>query len=256
MDRRGRRPAGRTRPNTPTDRRRPAGAAVGQRAGGHRPRRPSRGHPAAPPAPVGPGQSTRCWAPPFHEWVQRYYRADRLFDLEDLPGAADGAPVDPDQLDALQAAFTASAWSGRTPVDQEVPFELALGNTVVRGRIDAVFAEPGEPDGFTVVDWKTGAPPSDEEALRHNAIQLAVYRIAWAGLVGCDPERVRGAFHYVRTGTTVYPDALPGAEELAALIGRADTTGATDEANSVTSAATPAAPRGSSGAASAGAPAR
>ena len=195
----------------------------------------------------------------FHEWVQRHYRADRLFDLEDLPGAADGAPVDPDQLAALQAAFTASAWSGRTPVDQEVPFELALGNTVVRGRIDAVFAEPHQPDdagGFTVVDWKTGAPPSDEEALRHNAIQLAVYRIAWAGLVGCDPERVRGAFHYVRTGTTVYPGALPGAEELAALIGRADTTGATDEANSVTSAATPAAPRGSSGAASAGAPAR
>ena len=35
-----------------------------------------------------------------------------------------------------------------------MPFEMAIVDTVVRGRIDAVFANP---DGtFTVVGWKTG----------------------------------------------------------------------------------------------------
>jgi DNA helicase-2/ATP-dependent DNA helicase PcrA len=54
--------------------------------------------------------------------------------------------------------------------------------------------------------------------MRHAAIQLAAYRLAWAGLHGCAPESVRAAFHYVRTGVTVTPEELPDAEELAELL--------------------------------------
>jgi len=152
----------------------------------------------------------------FHDWVQRFYGAERLFDLDDLPGAGDPQTADPDQLDALQEAFRASAWALRTPVAVEVPFEMELAGTVVRGRIDAVF---GEPDGgVTVVDWKTGEPPGTAEARRHAAVQLGVYRLAWAGLSGCEASQVRAAFHYVRSGRTVTPNALPGAEDLAALL--------------------------------------
>ena len=152
----------------------------------------------------------------FHDWVQRFYGAERLFDLDDLPGAGDPQTTDAAQLDALRAAFNASAWAARTPLDVEVPFELALGDTVVRGRIDAVF---GDPDGgVTVVDWKTGEPPVDDEALRHAAVQLAVYRLAWAGLAACPVAQVRAAFHYVRSGRTVMPESLYGAEELAVLL--------------------------------------
>jgi DNA helicase II / ATP-dependent DNA helicase PcrA len=154
----------------------------------------------------------------FHDWVQRFYGAERLFDLDELPGAADGdaAAVDAEGLAALQEAFTASAWAARTPVDVEVPFEMAIGDTVVRGRIDAVFADPD--GGVTVVDWKTGEPPKDPESKRHAAVQLAVYRLAWAALQGCDASSVRAAFHYVRAGRTVVPDALPGPDELAGLV--------------------------------------
>ena len=100
----------------------------------------------------------------FHEWVQRFYGAERLFDLGDLPGAADTdtAQRDAEELATLQAAFLASPWAARTPVDVEVPFEMAIGDTVVRGRIDAVFADPD--GGATVVDWKTGEPPHGPEA--------------------------------------------------------------------------------------------
>ncbi|MFN0142150.1 MAG: ATP-dependent helicase [Mycobacterium sp.] len=152
----------------------------------------------------------------FHDWVQRLFCADRLFDLDDLPGAGDPQTADAEELTALQEAFTASAWAARTPVDVEVGFELALGDTVVRGRIDAVFADPD--GGVTVVDWKTGEPPADDAARRHAAVQLAVYRLAWAGLTGRPESEVRAAFHYVRSGRTVTPDTLPGAEELGALL--------------------------------------
>ncbi|MEB3032158.1 ATP-dependent helicase [[Mycobacterium] nativiensis] len=156
----------------------------------------------------------------FHEWVQRLYGAERLFELDDLPGAADAdtARADAQELAALQDAFLDSPWAARTPTAVEVPFEMAVGQTVVRGRIDAVFAEPD--GGVTVVDWKTGAAPDGPEARRHATVQLGVYRLAWSALTGCPPSQVRAAFHYVRSGTTVVPDELPDLTVLAALLSR------------------------------------
>ena len=93
---------------------------------------------------------------------------------------------------------------------------MVIAGRVVRGRIDAVFAD-GD-GGVTVVDWKTGEPPSTPEELQRNAVQLAVYRLAWAQLQGCPVESVRAAFHYVRSGRTVSPDVLLTADEVAALL--------------------------------------
>jgi DNA helicase-2/ATP-dependent DNA helicase PcrA len=154
----------------------------------------------------------------FHDWVQRFYGCEQLFDLADLPGAADidTAQCDAEELAALQAAFLESPWAARTPVAVEVPFEMAIGNTVVRGRIDAVFADAD--GGATLVDWKTGQPPDGPEASRQAAVQLGIYRLAWAALHGCPESLVRTAFHYVRTGATVIPNALPEPDELAALL--------------------------------------
>ncbi len=152
----------------------------------------------------------------FHAWVQKFYGAEWLFDLGDLPGAADSDVGDTRELAALQVAFTGSPWAARTPVAIEVPFEMPIGDTVVRGRIDAVFPDPD--GGVTIVDWKTGQPPRGREAMRQAAVQLAVYRLAWAALSGCTESSVRTAFHYVRTGATVVPDELPDSAELAGLL--------------------------------------
>jgi DNA helicase-2/ATP-dependent DNA helicase PcrA len=152
----------------------------------------------------------------FHEWVQRFYHADRLFDLDDLPGAVDHDVAAREELVELQSAFALSPWAARTPIDVEVPFDMVVGGRVVRGRIDAVFAD--EDGGATVVDWKTGDPPATPEAKQHAAVQLAAYRLAWAQLQGCPVTSVRAAFHYVRTGQTVRPDVLPDAGGLAALL--------------------------------------
>jgi DNA helicase-2/ATP-dependent DNA helicase PcrA len=159
----------------------------------------------------------------FHSWVQQFYGTEWLFDLNDLPGAVDSDVGDTRELAALQEAFAGSRWAARTPLAVEVPFEMPFGDTVVRGRIDAVFAEPD--GGATVVDWKTGAQPHGPEAARQAAIQLGVYRLAWAALQSCPEAQVRTAFHYVPSGVTVVPDTLPGPHELARLLERVQPEG-------------------------------
>jgi len=154
----------------------------------------------------------------FHEWLELRWSMPTLLDLEELPGSADTEPADDSELEALQAAFDASQWATRTPAHVEVPFEMAVGATVIRGRMDAVFGD--EARGWQVVDWKTGAKPTGEAA-RAAAVQLAAYRLAWAHLNGIPDERidtVRAAFHYVRSNDTVEPADLLDADGLRALV--------------------------------------
>ncbi|SDU85567.1 ATP-dependent helicase [Gordonia westfalica] len=153
----------------------------------------------------------------FHAWVERWFGATRLLDIDELPGAADATASPDADLDALRDAFLASRWANRSPTEVEVPFETVIGGIVVRGRIDAVFAEK---DGaWTVVDWKTGVVP--EPAKRESLfIQLAAYRIAWAQLAGVPVEKVRAAFHYVRDGHTLEADDLPDEATLAAKLAK------------------------------------
>ena len=69
----------------------------------------------------------------FHDWVQRFFHAERLFDLDDLPGAVDRDAGDAEDLAELQAAFAVSPWAARTPIDVEVPFDMVIGGRVVAG---------------------------------------------------------------------------------------------------------------------------
>ncbi|MEU3275309.1 ATP-dependent DNA helicase [Saccharomonospora sp. NPDC006951] len=145
----------------------------------------------------------------FHGWLERRFDGDRLLEIDDLPGAADTGAAPDSELDALREAFERSAWAHRTPHDVEVPFSTDIGGVTVRGRMDAVFADPD--GGWTVVDWKTGAVP-EESALPALSVQLAAYRLAWAGLSGTPLDKVRAAFHYVRHDRTLRPvDLLDGA---------------------------------------------
>ncbi len=176
----------------------------------------------------------------FHAWVQRWFASDQLPGLDELPGAADigtGSAVDA-ELARMQDAFLASPWAARRPVEVEVAFETTIAGTVIRGRMDAVFA--GSDGRWTIVDWKTGAEPgpADEPAV---VMQLAVYRLAWARLMAARTgsseqemlERIDAAFHYVRTGRTVLPDRLPGPAELADLIDSTTRSRRTDPTSSI-----------------------
>ncbi|XNL82954.1 PD-(D/E)XK nuclease family protein [Actinomadura madurae] len=151
----------------------------------------------------------------FHAWLESRWGQQRLLDPDELPGAADEGAADDAHLARLRDRFEESEWAAREPLDIEVPFETIIGDRLVRGRMDAVFRS--RDGGYEVVDWKTGAPPSGDEA-RFAAVQLAAYRLAWAELAGVDVARVSAAFHYVAANVTVRPADLLDARGLAALL--------------------------------------
>ncbi|MGY4643255.1 UvrD-helicase domain-containing protein [Cellulomonas sp. URHB0016] len=205
----------------------------------------------------------------FHAWVEGWFGAASLVDVDALPGADDDSlAVDLDEQ-ALRDSFLATPWAHRTPLAVEVDIETSVDGYVLRSRIDAVFPDPdvlrqvgpdhgagagagadagaaagaradaragaradagpdaspravqhsGAPtDSVIVVDWKTGAPPTDATARASREIQLAVYRLAWSRWTGTPLGRVRAAFCYVGTGETVYPERLLDEAQITALL--------------------------------------
>ncbi len=142
----------------------------------------------------------------FHAWVEARFGQQSLLDPDDLPGRGDLGIDDEDDLRELIARFESGPFAERVPHAVEPPFALVLAGQVVRGRIDAVYAEP---DGtWLVVDWKTNRRQTADP------LQLALYRVAWAELTGAPLDQVAVAFHYVRSGETVRPTDLPDRQAL------------------------------------------
>ncbi|WP_455834866.1 ATP-dependent helicase [Pseudarthrobacter siccitolerans] len=168
------------------------------------------------PVPREPGMSARKGTA-FHAWVEEYFGAAGMLDLDEAPGSDDHIDAAYD-LDAMVATFKASPWADRSPAFVEVPVETRVGDVVVRGRIDAVFRDA---DGrWDLVDWKTGRRPS-AAALTTKAVQLAVYRLAWARLKDVPLEEVRAAFFYVADNEVVRPHDLGSARELEEIVSAA-----------------------------------
>ncbi|MGI8434201.1 MAG: UvrD-helicase domain-containing protein [Nocardioidaceae bacterium] len=155
----------------------------------------------------------------FHAWVESYVGQQHLVDPDEMSGRADSGIDDDSDLRELTEAFSAGPFGSRAPYQVEAPFMLVLAGQVVKGRIDAVY-ETGS--GFQVVDWKTN---QDQTA---DPLQLAIYRLAWAELMGVSLAEVEAAFYYVRTGELVTPPDLPGRAELERLLSEAATTRASE----------------------------
>ncbi len=161
------------------------------------------------PMPRQPSPSAR-FGTRFHAWVEARFGQQDLFDPEELPGQGDRGIDSESDLAELIATFEAGPFADRVPHAVEAPFALVLAGQVVRGRIDAVYAEP---DGaFLIVDWKTNRRATADP------LQLAIYRLAWAELAGVPVEQVRAAFFYVRTGELVEPTGLATRDELVQLL--------------------------------------
>lgn len=196
------------------------------------------------PVPLEPSPQARRGTA-FHAWVEGWFGASSLVDLDDLPGADDDSvAVDADQR-ALREAFLATEWAQRTPLEVEVDIETVVAGYVLRSRVDAVFRDPDRPDAddaVVVVDWKTGAPPTDPLAAAARELQLAVYRLAWSRWKGTPLDRVSAAFCYVGAGRTVRPARLLDEAEITALLkaaaARRDGAGTAAAADAAATAAT------------------
>jgi DNA helicase-2/ATP-dependent DNA helicase PcrA len=172
------------------------------------------------PVPLEPSPQARRGTA-FHAWVEGWFGAASLVDVDALPGADDDSVrVDADQS-ALRAAFLATPWADRRPLEVEVDIETTVAGYVLRSRVDAVFPDPDRPDtsgAVVVVDWKTGAPPSDAVQVAARELQLAVYRLAWSRWKGTPLEHVSAAFCYVGVGRTVRPERLLDEDEITELL--------------------------------------
>lgn len=160
----------------------------------------------------------------FHNWVEERYKQVSLLDEDQLPGASDATLEDP-YLETLKDAFLRSEWADRQPESVEGAYSVTIGGHVFEGRIDAVFHDGDDPTaGWIVVDWKTGRKPAGAD-MDAAAMQLAVYRLAWAKLLSAKlgvevpAENVRAAFHYVAANETYEPRTLLSADELEGMLG-------------------------------------
>ncbi len=164
------------------------------------------------PMPRPPSSAAR-FGTRFHAWVEARFGQQLLLDPDELPGRGDADIDDDADLQELVKLFEDGPFAERAPHSIEPSFALVLGGQVVRGRIDAVYAEQVDgADGFLVVDWKTNRSATADP------LQLAIYRVAWAELTGVPVERVRAAFYYVRTGQVVEPPDLLDRQALEALV--------------------------------------
>ena len=174
------------------------------------------------PVPFKPNRFSRRGTA-FHAWLENRFGAHTLLDDDDLYAAGLGdfleqeQPLSEVELEQLKANFVASEWANRTPEYVEEPFEITVGSRRIVGRIDAIFRIDGT---WMVVDWKTGRPPSGR-LKEIAALQLAIYRLAWAQRLSTQgqevaPEQIRAAFYYVGADRTVEPESstLPGRLEL------------------------------------------
>ena len=138
-------------------------------------------------------------------WVQDTELADQDWAEEDLE---------------LRANFENSRFANLTPefVEQSIEFEIA--GLIVVCKIDAIFADG---DGFLVVDWKSGSSPKTEEELAARAIQLALYRIAFAKWQQIGVEKVTASFFFAADGKEIMPNRLLSEVELVAALEEAKT---------------------------------
>ncbi len=113
-------------------------------------------------------------------------------DLYDLDPVGDrGSGGDP------FGAFRRSRFAETSPLLVETPFDLAIGQGRVRGRIDAVYPLP--PDAWEVVDFKSGVPFESPAA----RVQLEAYAVAITEVGLSDvPDRLRVTFAYLGDGLT------------------------------------------------------
>jgi DNA helicase-2/ATP-dependent DNA helicase PcrA len=172
------------------------------------------------PVPQPPSPQARLGTQ-FHAWVEGYFGAATLVDVDALPGADDDSLPAAADLERLRETFRATPWADRRPIAVEQEVRTSVDGYVITSRIDAVFADLDRSDaldGVVVVDWKTGRPPEDPAERAARELQLAVYRLAWSRWKGLPLEKVRAAFCYVATGTTVYPEHLLDEAGISALL--------------------------------------
>ncbi len=96
--------------------------------------------------------------------------------------------------------FLASRFATTRPLLVEAPFDLKIGSSSIRGRIDAIYSPT--PDHWEVVDFKSGRPSTDPST----EVQLQAYAIAALEVpfTAKRPDVIDVTFAYLGDGLQTY----------------------------------------------------
>lgn len=134
----------------------------------------------------------------FHASLEQAFRSGSELDLSDWS----------EEEKSLGQNFLASPFAGLTAHSVELPIEYALSGTVVICKLDAVFETA---EGYLIVDWKSGKRPEPSDIVTRS-IQLALYRIGLARMLGVGVEKISAAFYFAGDNQEVRPDLVGEAE--------------------------------------------
>ena len=178
----------------PTSSRCPCPASLSATARGPAARRPRASSPASSPGRCRGSPRRRPGSAPASTPGSRPGSASRRCSTPTTCRAAVTSGIDDeDDLRELIDRFESGPFGDRVPHAVEAPFALVLAGQVVRGRIDAVYAEP---DGSWLVDRLEDQPRSRPPT------RSSSRSTGWPGpsSSACRSTGSRAAFHYVRTG--------------------------------------------------------
>jgi DNA helicase-2/ATP-dependent DNA helicase PcrA len=127
----------------------------------------------------------------------------------------------PAQLEELKANFETSRWAGLKPREVEVEIQVTIEQNTFICKIDAVFdVQPGDAElpgkKIEIVDWKTGKSPADQAEEDERALQLALYRMAYAQQFSIAEEDIAVCLYYVGENKIVRPKNVLTRDELVA----------------------------------------
>ena len=140
----------------------------------------------------------------FHAWVEQSYGlVSEEFDEQ----------VTSDYLgiEGLTKNFANSKWAGQVPLEVEREIQLTIGAHTFICKLDAVFKTAS---GVEIVDWKTGASPTDEADLALKTLQLALYRVAYSRFANVPVEQISVSFYFVAENLEIRPSSVPGEAEI------------------------------------------
>ncbi|MFM5952020.1 MAG: UvrD-helicase domain-containing protein [Micrococcales bacterium] len=150
----------------------------------------------------------------FHSWVEKRFGVLSNADELDLIDGIIEDETTTKTIEELREIFEESRFSKMTPHSIEAEIQVTIkGNTFIC-KLDAVFKTE---TGYEIVDWKTGKPPVGEKEIADRALQLALYRMAFARLHGVDPDTIGVCLYYVADNLEISPEVLPSENDLIAL---------------------------------------
>ena len=150
----------------------------------------------------------------FHAWVEQRFGVLANSDELDANEVASEDESTTKTLEELRELFEGSRFSKMKPFSIESEIQVTIkGNTFIC-KLDAVFETE---TGYEIVDWKTGKPPVSENEIAERALQLALYRMAFARLHKVDPAKIEVCLYYVADDLEIKPEVVPSEQELIAL---------------------------------------